>query len=307
MKKSVLTAFAVICAICIMFGVMTTTNVNKASANSIVEDGEIPVLSETKYKLSTNKGGLLIATAIKNYSDVYEVGYTGLDDAVKLNSSTTKYYASIRSGSNEWTAQNLFGNEFEGAGLIVWEIVYDNTVDYTYRAYAKYGQRIDGNLSPYNPERIVTGTAKTTSAEIFEREIRGTKKWSDCRIAAGKFTVIQSPTQEKGFADQALQFVAERPDYTMELFRMRDLIGGVEYYKSTTFTIYYYVSQITGTGLYINIDNRVFYNLEISLGYHAVTIEVNSVVDFFCLYVDGSTTGTFVVGSVDYVIYSKKT
>ena len=168
------------------------------------------------------------------------------------------------------------------------------------------------NITFYGEMDVYLGNFKITYNEpvetetLVDKEIKGTKNWSDCRIAAGKFTVIQSPTSETGFDAEALQFVAETPNYTMELFRMVNLISGDKYYKSTTFTIYYYVSEITGTGLYINIDNKAFYGLESSLGYHAVTVEVDSEMDFFCLYVDGSTTGTFVVGSVDYIVYTQE-
>ena len=167
MKKLGLTVFTVICAICMAFGVMVMTNVMKASADPVVVDGQVPVLSATRYKLSTDKGGMLIATGIKNYADVYEVGYTGIDGATKVNASTTKYYTSIKSGANEWTAQDLFGNEFEGAGLIVWEIEYDRAEEYTYTAYAKYGKRVDGALVEYDPVRSTSGTAKTTDVEQF--------------------------------------------------------------------------------------------------------------------------------------------
>lgn len=163
-----------------------------------------------------------------------------------------------------------------------------------------------GDMDVYLGNFTITYNEPVENETLVDKEIRGTKNWSDCGIAASKFTVVDAPTTEPGFDTQALQFVAETPNYTMELFRMNDLISGDIYYKSTTFTVYYYVSEIEGTGLHINIDNKAFYELESSLGYHAVTIEVNLEVDFFCLYVDGSTTGTFVIGSVDYVIYTQE-
>ena len=135
-------------------------------------------------------------------------------------------------------------------------------------------------------------------------QVTGTKKWSDCGIATGKFTQIVAPTTEKGFADQALQFVTPSANYTMELFRINDLTSNDPNYKSATFTVYYYVVEMTGTGLHINVDNAHFELLEAGVGYHAVTFTVEYVVDFFSLYVDGSTTGTFVIGSVDYSVTS---
>lgn len=161
MKKLGLTVFSVICAICMAFGIMLMTNVNKVSADTV--DGDIPVLSETKYKISTDKGGLLIATGIKNYNDVYKVGYTGLDGTTG-NKSETKYYSSIKSGTNTWTAQQLFGEEF--TGMIVWEINYDPAEYYEYSAFVEYGYRINGNLVKYDPVRNVSATSKITPIVI---------------------------------------------------------------------------------------------------------------------------------------------
>lgn len=154
MKKLSLTVFTVICALCMAFAVSLMTNTNKANAETV--DGVTPVLSETKYKISTDKNGMLIATGIKNYEDVYEVGYTFSGDVTAVNNSTTKYYTSITSGTNKWTVEELF----EGyTGMIVWEVEYNPAVEYSYKAYAKVGDRVDGNL--VETDKKVEGTEKS--------------------------------------------------------------------------------------------------------------------------------------------------
>ncbi len=138
--------------------------------------------------------------------------------------------------------------------------------------------------------------------------VKGTKAWSDCGIAAGKFTQVAAPTTEKGFADQALNFevTAEKlsgpsNDYTMELFRLSDVTAGAGYLQ-TKITVYYYVSDITNTDLFINLDNNVFEPIPAGVGYHAYTFTTTRAFDFFSLYVKNNV-GNIVIGSVDYTAY----
>ena len=117
-KNSILACF--LCA-CMLFGLVSPLGTATASAAEPVE-GKTPVLSETKYLLSTGQTHMLIATGIKDYDDVYEVGYAikDMDNVVKTHAVTTKYYTSIAKGSARWTVEQLFGADY--TGMIVWVV-----------------------------------------------------------------------------------------------------------------------------------------------------------------------------------------
>ena len=162
MKKLGLTVFTVICAIGMALCVMVMVNANTVSA-----DPAAVTLSVTKIKKSTAKDKLLLVTAIKNYENVYEVGYTGIDEGDKISAVTNKYYTEISTGTKTWDAEEIFGNEYDGAGLIVWEIEYSPASAYTYQAYAKYGTREGDVLVKNDPETSVTATERTTGVEQY--------------------------------------------------------------------------------------------------------------------------------------------
>ena len=157
MKKIALSVLSVVCAVCMMFGFMTMANVsNIASADTTVE------LSATAIKKSVNKDKMLLVTAVKNYETVYEVGYNGIEEDDKITAETDRYYSDITAGTKTWTAETIFGSEFADAGLIVWEIDYDKTQDYTFTAYAKYGTITQEGIEPVG---TVDGTERTVGAE----------------------------------------------------------------------------------------------------------------------------------------------
>jgi hypothetical protein len=127
--------------------------------NAATVSGTVPTLSTTKYQISTDGDNLLLVTGLKNLNDVYEVGYKFFDEqgketnsVTKVNAITNKYFTAVKSGNNTWTVADLFGNDY--VGMIVWEIAYDNTVDYTYQAYAKVGDRNDGQLVTSNTQAL---------------------------------------------------------------------------------------------------------------------------------------------------------
>ena len=140
MKKLSLSILTILCAVCFMFGLSLMSNVNYASADVA---GGVPVLSETKVMRSNDNDKMLLATAIKNYADVYEVGYEFDGDVQTTIAEKQRFYTSIVTGSNEWTAESIFGGEFAGAGLIVWEIEFEIGESYGFKAYALYGDRND--------------------------------------------------------------------------------------------------------------------------------------------------------------------
>ena len=156
MKKICLTVLSTVCALCAAFGVVAL-NVQSVSADTAVE------LSATKIMKSNAEDKMLLATAIKNFENVYEVGYIGLEDVDTISAETTTYYTEITTGETVWTAESIFGEEFLGAGLIVWEIEYDEGEQYVYQAYAKYGTLLEGDVVVNDPETVVLGEQRTTS------------------------------------------------------------------------------------------------------------------------------------------------
>ena len=159
----------------------------------------------------------------------------------------------------------------------------------------------------YLANLTIAETVPVVDDGLVDITVEGTKAWSDCGLS-GKHTVIDTPAEaagKKGFADKALQFVTPNANYTMELFRMGDITQKDANFKKIDVTVYYYVVEMTGSGLHINLDNADFPVLEGGVGYHAVTVTIEHGFDFFSLYVNGSTTGTIVLGSVDYVVYTR--
>ena len=138
MKKLSLSILTVLCAVCFMFGMGLMASVNYASADVA---GGAPVLSETKVMRSNDNDKMLLATAIKNYADVYEVGYDFVGEVETTIAEKQRFYTSITTGSNEWTAESIFGGDFAGAGLIVWEIEFEVGDSYEFKPYAIYGDR----------------------------------------------------------------------------------------------------------------------------------------------------------------------
>ena len=173
MKKIALTILSAICATCAAFGV-AATNVEAVSAEALVE------LSATAIKKSTAQDKMLLATAIKNYECVYEVGYTGLEDVEVIQAETTKYYTEITTGSVTWTTEDIFGSAFADAGMIIWEVEYDPTIDYSFHAYAKYGTATEGGIMVNNPETVVAATERViASDEILKSGLNILADWQN--------------------------------------------------------------------------------------------------------------------------------
>ena len=203
MKKLGTYVLSILCGLCMMFGFAFALNTNTASAEGA--QGTTPTLSTTKYKISKSQEHMLLATGIKDYEDVYEVGYAfkDMDGITKYHASTTEYYTSITSGSTTWTVEEMFGSEY--TGMIVWEIAYEAAENYTYQAYAKVGDRVDGNL--VTSDTIVYGTRKDlvadTSALTFVMNggvVDGKTAVADKMVAYGaKYGEL--PTPEKKYAE----------------------------------------------------------------------------------------------------------
>ena len=163
MKKIIVYILSLLCGLCMVFGLGFAFNTSQASADNA--QGTTPTLSTTKYKISKSQQHMLLATGIKDYEDVYEVGYAfkNAEGIVKYHAVTNQYYTSITSGNSTWTVEDMFGSEY--TGMIVWEIAYDATAGYSYQAYAKVGNRVDGVL--HTSDTIVYGTRKDMRAPEY--------------------------------------------------------------------------------------------------------------------------------------------
>ena len=200
MKKLSVYILSLLCGLCMVFGLAFTLNTTVASADTGV--GATPTLSTTKYKISKSQEHMLLATGIKDYEDVYEVGYAFKDTegVTKYHAVTTKYYTSITSGNSTWTVEDMFGGDY--TGMIVWEVAYDQAQAYTYQAYAKVGDRVDGNL--VTSDTIVYGTRKdlgaTTCTVAFDLNggtIDGKSAVADKMVVYGSaFGELPTPVKE---------------------------------------------------------------------------------------------------------------
>ena len=169
--SGILLVFAAIA--CIMMGVW---NVHKTAAAV----GEFEC-SETKCLLSNDKTGMLIATAIKNYDYVYEIGYEFTKGSASENdfTATDRYFREISKGGKSVTAGDIFGLNYADAALAVWEITYDSNIEYEFKFYAKVGKLgSDGQtVVKQDPEQIVYGKTKNvvtyTEVKHYIRNING--------------------------------------------------------------------------------------------------------------------------------------
>ena len=169
--SGILLVFAAIA--CILLGV---GSVHKTAA----ADGEFEC-SETKCLLSNDKTGMLIATAIKNYEYVYEIGYEFTKGSASENdfTATDRYFREISKGGKSVTAGDIFGLNYADAALAVWEITYDSNIEYEFKFYAKVGKLgSDGQtVVKQDPEKIVYSETKNvvtyTEVKHYIRNING--------------------------------------------------------------------------------------------------------------------------------------
>ena len=169
--SGILLVFAAIA--CIMMGVWS---VHKTAAAV----GEFEC-SETKCLLSNDKTGMLIATAIKNYDYVYEIGYEFTKGSASENdfTATDRYFREISKGGKSVTAGDIFGLNYADAALAVWEITYDSNIEYEFKFYAKVGKLgSDGQtVVKQDPEQIVYSGTKNvvtyTEVKHYIRNING--------------------------------------------------------------------------------------------------------------------------------------
>ena len=164
MRKLKLSVLTVLLAFCLALGMLPMSFVN--TAHAINTPGIEPTLSATKARLSKDNGKMLLVTAIKNYVDVYEIGYefTG-ESPTKVSEEKHTYYTSISDGKTTVTAEDLFGGEFSGAKMIIWEIVCESGTAYIFNAYALVGDRTEGG-------DLVETETKVTNASVNKKFVK---------------------------------------------------------------------------------------------------------------------------------------
>ncbi|MCQ2400082.1 MAG: hypothetical protein MJ072_06210, partial [Clostridia bacterium] len=157
MKKFGIALLGLAAAVCVGAGVGTAkTTVTNA------EDAGV-AFTKTVYKVSTDGQKMLLVTGMTNYSLVYEVGYEidGYTVGEGDVADTTKYYDTITTGDKTEDATDIFGTDYEGYKLVVWEVAY--TEDATFNVYALEGEMDGETLVVPEVEKKTEGTERTNT------------------------------------------------------------------------------------------------------------------------------------------------
>lgn len=160
LKKITLFFLTAITVICVSLGVVNMLGERRIA----LADAEVSLSSKTVAKRTTAGDKMLLVTAILNYDDVYEIGYTFKDKnnadvaLTTYEARTGRYYSSITSGTKTQTAKDLFGETYAGAGLIIWEVEWQAGVNF--QAYAKKGTRDDNGALTTDNTVTINGTVK---------------------------------------------------------------------------------------------------------------------------------------------------
>ena len=137
--------------------------VAKTASAETAEETYTVELSKTVYKVSNDDSKMLLVTAIKDFSLVYEVGYDFTGYTVDANdvAETNKYYDTLTTGGVTEDAEDIFGVEWTDAKLLVWEVA--NTENVTFTAYAKEGVMENGYLVKPDTEIKKVGTTRSNT------------------------------------------------------------------------------------------------------------------------------------------------
>ena len=166
MKKITTVLLGVASVCCLSAGaLMAKTPVNVASAEETSTASV--VLSETKYKVSDNGDKMILVTAIQNFDYVYEVGYefsAGYSVGEGALTETTKYYDSITTNKKQ-TAADIFGEEYDDAKLVIWEVAYAEGI--YFNAYAKEGVMVNDKLTIPEEEKVVRSAKRDTFGDVY--------------------------------------------------------------------------------------------------------------------------------------------
>ncbi len=191
-KKMTIALLSLMAAFCVGAGFGT---MNAYDSKADTEETHV-VFTETKYKVSTDKQKMLLVTAMSNYSLVYEVGYEikGYTVSEEDLADTTKYYDAITTGTKTEDAGDIFGSDYEGYKLVIWEVAYAETA--TFNVYALEGEKDGDMLVLPETEKKTTGAERTKTQDPVVEKYTVTFKNGD--------DVLQSGEVEKG----------ETPEYT---------------------------------------------------------------------------------------------
>ena len=185
MKKVSITLFTFVCAICMILGV-AFMNVNTAKADTT---GTTPTLSETKVMVSNEQDKMLLATAIKNYADVYKVGYEFTGDVTTTIAENNKYYTSISCGSDTLTPEDIFDESWAGdadIGMIIWEVDFEVATSYEFKAYASVAHErlCERQSAAAKPRATSTASVSTAEAMLLFQPCRTRARTGNSRTAA---------------------------------------------------------------------------------------------------------------------------
>ena len=171
-KNLLYVILAAMMCVCVALGIA----LNTAKPTTARADGDAN-LTATKVSVSSDLQHMLLVTVIKDVTDVYEVGYdfgTALTAEEKEKTDTDKYYTSIKvsegtENETTWTAKDIFGDEYATTdAMIVWQIKYDCTKEYTVNAYYFKGTVSNGVLYKNDTDVKKTGAAKTIEVPNYD-------------------------------------------------------------------------------------------------------------------------------------------
>ena len=252
MKKIITLALALVCATALIFGLSVAAGENKAYANT---PGTTPTLGNTMFKVSKSGDALMLATPIKGYEDCYEVGYeitTSDSSEVEYRSKyTNKFYTSIDTEGRSWNPEDIFGDSYEGAGMIIWEIGYDPEITYTFKAYALVCE-YDGD-DPVKPaeEVKVSGKENKLSSEYILSFENGEEEIDDKTVTYGEaIGTLPAITAKTGYTGVwKIGSVTLDEDTTWQAYSDKTAVA---VYTANTYTL-----SIGGQDLTVTYDSAI--------------------------------------------------
>ena len=252
MKKLRLIMLALICIFTFAVGVGFCFGSEKVSADTI--SGETPIIGKTVFKISKSKDAFLLATPIKNYSDVYEIGYdvtaTKNDEDFEVNyksQETAKFYSYLKLGNRTWTAGDIFGDSFDGAAMIVWEMEYDKDATYNMRAYAKVC-RYDGEVKyiPASEEEVkVSGEKEYVLSSTYTLHFEnGEEEFDDQVVTYGEaIGTLPAITPKAGYtAEWKIGDVSLTAETTWQAYSDKTAVATYTANTNTAYTVKFYTN-----------------------------------------------------------------
>ena len=238
------------------------------------------VLSETKYKVSDDYTKMLLVTAIQNVEVVYEVGYEfseGYSIGENAVVNKTQYYESITTNVKQ-TAEDIFGEAFADAKLIIWEVAYAKGI--TFNAYAKQGVLVNNQLIKPNEEIKVVNPTKAGPPQLTAKEQAGITAivggisqeyhgQAKSIKASGNNVAVATTTYQGNFRGFTLTTTAAKALLDLGYNKMKFTIASdapfVDIYNSTSFDIvanYNEASATNGKEMFFANGSTVILDLQ---------------------------------------------